>query len=662
VHDRHVAPAKRASVARQPAAALPVARIAVDLPLAHLDRPFDYLLTEEQAAGAIPGCRVRVRFAGQLVSGYVLDRAEASEHTGRLAYVERVVSPEPVLAPEIATLARAVADRWAGTFADVVRLAVPPRHAATEARPSAPAGAADAAADPSEYAEYGDGPAFLAALAAGESPRAALTALPGDWPATIATAVAATVASGRGVVVVVPDHRDVARVERALGDQAVALTADLGPAERYRRFLAVRRGAVRCVVGTRAAVWAPVADLGLVVVWDDGDDLHAEPRAPYCHARDVAVLRAHHAHAGLLLAGFARSVEAASLVQSGWLASLEPTPAARTAVLPAVRASGDDDDLARDPAARAARLPSLAWQAARDALAAGAPVLVQVPRRGYLVSLACAGCRAPARCGHCAGPLARAAAESTPACRWCGQAAADWTCPHCGRTAMRAAVVGAARTAEELGRAFPGVPVRTSGGDAVLADVPARPALVVATPGAEPVAAGGYGAALLLDAWVLLSRADLRASEEALRRWLGAAALVRPASEGGRVVAVAPGELRAVQALVRWRPEWLAARELDERTTLRLPPAVRMAALTGTPAAMADLLATAQLPEIAETLGPVPVPPAHPGGASLERMLVRVPRRDGNALAAALKAALATRSARKADEPVKVELDPAVLV
>ena len=648
--------AKRAA-ARQPAAHLPVARVAVDLPLAHLDRTFDYLLTEEQAAVATAGCRVRVRFAGQLVSGYVLDRAAATEHEGRLAYVERVVSAEPVLAPEIATLARAVADRWAGTFADVVRLAVPPRHAAVEAEPSKSPAAAAAGPTSDAFADYAGGPDFLQALRTGAAPRAALTALPGDWPALVAAAAQATVSAGRGVVVVVPDHRDVARVARALGGAAVALTADLGPAERYRRFLAVRRGAVRCVVGTRAAVWAPVADLGLVVVWDDGDDLHAEPRAPYCHARDVAVLRAHQAHAGLLLAGFGRSAETALLLQRQWLTSLEPTAAARTRSLPAVRASGDDEDLARDPAARAARLPSLAWQTAREALAGGAPVLVQVPRRGYVVSLACAGCRAPARCGRCAGPLARPAADAMPGCRWCGHPAADWACPYCAATATRAAVVGAARTAEELGRAFPGVKVVKSGAGTVVADVPARPALVVATPGAEPVAAGGYGAALLLDGWVLLSRADLRAAEEALRRWLAAAALVRPAADGGRVVVVAPGELRAVQAMVRWRPEWLAARELEDRTALRLPPAVRMAALTGTPAALTDLLAATQLPEIAETLGPVPV-----GEGVQERMVVRVPRRDGAVLAAGLKAALAVRSARKADEPVKVELDPLVVI
>ena len=125
--------ARKRAVAREPAAQLPVARVAVDTPLAHLDRTFDYLLTEEQAAVAEPGCRVRVRFAGRLVSGYVLDRADATEHEGRLAYVERVVSPEPVLTPEIAALAREVADRYAGTMADVLRLAIPPRHAAAEA-------------------------------------------------------------------------------------------------------------------------------------------------------------------------------------------------------------------------------------------------------------------------------------------------------------------------------------------------------------------------------------------------------------------------------------------------------------------------------------------------------------------------------------------------
>ncbi|HMC67585.1 MAG TPA: primosome assembly protein PriA, partial [Mycobacteriales bacterium] len=334
--------------------------------------------------------------------------------------------------------------------------------------------------------------------------------------------------------------------------------------------------------------------------------------------------------------------------------------AARDATLPALRASGDDDDLERDPAARAARLPSLAWRAARESLAAGRPVLVQVPRRGYHLSLQCGTCRASARCPKCAGPLGRTSQQTAPSCRWCASVAVDWQCAECGGTSLRAGVVGAGRTAEELGRAFPGVAVRTSGGDHVLAQVPNKPLLVVATPGAEPVAEGGYGAALLLDGWALLGRADLRAGEEALRRWLGAAALVCPGADGGRVVVMAPGELRPVQALLRWRPDWYAERELGERSALHLPPAARLAALTGGTDAVKELLSLLELPAGAEVLGPVPVA-GRSGEEAGERMLVRVPRRDAAALSTALHAAAAIRSARKSPGAVRIELDPAVI-
>jgi primosomal protein N' (replication factor Y) len=285
-------------------------------------------------------------------------------------------------------------------------------------------------------------------------------------------------------------------------------------------------------------------------------------------------------------------------------------------------------------------------------------VLFQVPRQGYLPALACAKCRHTAQCKNCAGPLARARDDAPPTCRWCGVAATGWRCPHCASLALRAVVVGARRTAEELGRVYPGFAVKTSGGGKVLARVPDTPVLVVATPGAEPVAAGGYAAAILLDGWLMLSRPDLRAAEEALRRWLNAASLVRGSGDGGRVVVVAPGELRPVQALLRWQPRWHAERELEDRRALHLPPAGRMAALTGPADAVAELLAFASLPPAAEVLGPVP---AVNGEPDEERILVRVPRVRGQDLATALKAAQATRSARKSPGSVRVEVDPVAL-
>ncbi|HEU5417811.1 MAG TPA: primosomal protein N', partial [Streptosporangiaceae bacterium] len=629
----------------------------------------------------------------------------------------RVLSPEPVLTPEIAGLARAVADRYGGTLADVLRLAIPPRHAAAESRsaaqsrsaaapqpaaesqpaagPAAPGAvaatpvvAATAGPEPGPWSRYPAGPAFLTAIAAGRAPRAVWSALPGSgWPAEIAVAAAAAAAAGRGAVIVVPDARDLDRVDAALGAQLgpgrhVILAASLGPAERYRRWLAAERGQVLVVAGTRSAMFAPVRDLGLVVLWDEGDDLLAEPRAPYPHAREVLALRAHRAGAAALIGGFARTAEAAQLLTRDWARPLAADRATVRQWAPKVLASGEDAELARDEAARSARLPSLALRTARDALTRG-PVLFQVPRRGYLAAVACERCHAPARC-RCGGPAQLPGPGAAPRCSWCGSPVSR-TCPHCGHDGLRALVTGATRTAEELGRAFPAVPVRTSGGSRVLAEVPGSPAVVVATPGAEPVADGGYAAAVLLDGWALLGRASLRAAEETLRRWMNAAALVRPGRDGGTVVVVAAASLPAVQAMIRWDPATFAGRELAERRELRFPPAARMASVSGPHSAVRALLDAAELPAGAEVLGPVPLPggPGSPGpepadadspadperagqaaGADPDqvRFLVRVPRSGGGELAAVLHAGQAVRSARKEPGTVRLELDPAELI
>jgi primosomal protein N' (replication factor Y) len=652
---------KKPRPALTPAATSPVARVAVDMPLAHLDRPFDYLVPQRLAAQAAPGVRVRVRFAGQLTDGFVLERALSSEHQGRLAYLERVVSAEPVLTPEIAGLARAVADRYAGTLADVLRLAIPPRHAATEAAPRAGRQPVAHRPRPGPWSRYPAGPAFLEAVSQGRPARAAWTAMPGaSWPDEIARAAATCASEGRGAVIVVPDSRDLARVGEALaaaGADHVALTADLGPAERYRRWLAVLRGETLIAAGTRAAMFAPVRDLGLVVLWDEGDDLHAEPRAPYPNARDVLALRAHRAGAAALIGGFARTAELAQFVASGWARSVEPDRVTLRAAAPMIRPAGSDAELARDQGAVTARLPSLALRTARAALDSGGPVLVQVPRRGYLAAIACARCRAAARCARCGGPLQLTGADKTPDCRWCGAVAGNWTCPRCGFGKVRAIVTGATRTAEELGRAFPGVTIRNSGGDSVLPAVSGEPALVIATPGAEPL--GRYAAALLLDGWALLGRASLRAAEETLRRWLAAAALV---AEGGTVLVHADAALPVVQALIRWDPVNFSERELGDRSELGFPPAVRMAAVAGSADGVASLLSN--LRPGFEVLGPVPV--ERSGGPDLAekefRALVRAPRASGSALAEALHAAQAARSARKQGGGVRVRLDPVEVI
>jgi primosomal protein N' (replication factor Y) len=211
--------------------------------------------------------------------------------------------------------------------------------------------------------------------------------------------------------------------------------------------------------------------------------------------------------------------------------------------------------------------------------------------------------------------------------------------------------VGETRTAEELGRSFAGTVVRTSGGDRVLAAVDDESAIVVATPGAEPVAAAGYAAVVLLDTWLVLGLAHLRAEEEALRRWANAVALVGP---GGRAVVVGDPAHPAIQALVRWDPAGFAAREAAERREAHLPPASRLATITGDPGAVDDALTLLTSPVGFELLGPVP----HGDGES--RAVVRVPRVRGLDLSHALGEVQRVRSARKLDA-VRIQVDPPTL-
>ena len=643
------------------------------LSVPHLDREFDYLVGEEHSDDAQPGVRVRVRFHGRLVDAFVLERSSDTDHAGQLGWLDRVISAEQVLTPEVRRLVDAVAARYAGTRPDVLRLAIPPRHAAAEkSPPAAPLLPVVNTVDPAGWARYTGGAAFLDALGAGRAARAVWQALPGEnWSERLAEAAAAAVDAGHGVLAIVPDQRDVDALWQAASaliaeSGVVALAAGLGPSARYRRWLSVLRGQARLVIGTRSAVFAPVERLGLVMVWDDGDDTLAEPRAPYPHAREVAMLRAHQLRCAAVIGGYTRTAEAQALVAGGWAHDLvAPRPVVRSCAPRVVALEDGGYAEERDPAARTARLPSMALRAARSALERGAPVLVQGPRRGYLPTVACARCRTIARCRHCMGPLSLSDRDADGAvCRWCGRIDPALRCRRCGADAIRAVVVGARRTAEELGRAFPGTAVITSAGDSVHPAIGSGPALVVATPGAEPRAPDGYGAALLLDGWSLLGRQDLRAGEDALRRWMAAAAQVHSRADGGVVAVIAESTIPTVQALIKWDPVGHAEAELAGRTAVGLPPAVHMAVVDGASDAVAAFVAQAVLTDHADLLGPVDLPPgvrrppATPADEPAIRMLVRVPREEGLILAGALRAATAVHSARHDHEAVRVQIDP----
>ncbi|MGA8790812.1 MAG: primosomal protein N' [Paenarthrobacter sp.] len=664
------------------AAENPVARVVLESSLPHLDRPFDYSVPAELAEVAAPGVRVKVKFNGQELNGYIIERRADSDAAAPLSTLHKVVSPVAVLTPAVTELAGTVAARYAGTLSDVLRTAVPPRVAKVEKELLA--GELDSGVkelkpltEAPAWGVYSNGAAYLQHLAGGGSPKAVLTALqgfgPSGWPALVASAVATVRSSGRGAVVVVPDYRDLEQLEDALAKvlpstDIARLTADDGQTPRYRSFLRLLSGSAGVAIGTRSAAYAPVRDLGLVVCWDDGDDLHIEQRAPYAHTREVLLLRAEQENAACLMASHSRSTELQRLVEMQWAVAIDAPRTVARSTVPRVLNTADSFEQERDPLARIARLPGAAWRAAKDGLERG-PVLVQVARAGYAPSLVCETCRELARCNACQGPLAVSSGTATAACRWCSTPAPQWRCTHCSGTRLRRGAAGVMRTAEELGRAFPGKAVVTSSGEHIKASVPDSPALVVATVGAEPVAHNGYAAALLLDGNSLLRRENLRAGEDTVRRWFNAASLVKPASQGGLVVITAD-DTAATGALLRWDASGYASRELALRKELQLPPAVRVASVTGTRADVGhfadafEAAATSASGTKLRKAGPAPVQlysgaTPRPGNEadSEVRTLYFIPYGEAAEATRALRAVKAASAAKRSSGPVQLRLD-----
>lgn len=663
----------------------PVAKILLETPVPHLDRLFDYLIPVELDKVSQPGVRVKVRFGHQELFGWLIQRTDTIETAARLTTIRKVVSLLPVLEPKVLELAYDVAKHYGSIAADVLRAVIPRRVAGVERQvaqqhddnqiPEPPR-----IEPPSEASTtQGSGPEFAWNLLdgaeqlfmPGHSEHYALT-LPsahGSWDAmgVLADAAHRLAAQQQVSLLIVPDHKHLARLQRALesrvGKRGFAmLSAEQGNTARYRAFLNILTGQHRIVIGTRSAIWAPLRQLDMIAVWEPTSDHLIEPRTPYFHIHTVARMRARQHGARLMLASTSRSIETQHLVATGELTQIGAERSVRHELAPRVIATSDSFHAERDPLAQIARIPHMAHRAAREALdgkhGSAGPVLVQVARAGFIPGLFCERCGESARCRHCSGPLGytdRFAVQRHEAtCRWCGTKERNFSCTQCGSNQLRAGARGVHRTADELGRAFPMTPIMSSSADHMLVSVEDRPAIVIATPGAEPVAAKGYAGALLLDGDAQLQREGLNVPEEVLGHWIRAATLVKPAADGGVVVVTAEYD-DAVSSLVQMNPISWANRQLAQRQQLGLPPAMRVAELLGPLDEIQRMIRSTELPYHAEEspwIGPVAV------NEQTHRALLFFPQHVAQQVVSMLKTTRAQLSARGESTAIRLRIDP----
>jgi len=564
-----------------------IAQVLLDSALPQLDHLFDYAVPQAFQDEVAEGQRVKVplRSGARQAFGYVVGFVDDSSHKGSLSEITQIVSPVQMLTPQLFSLARALADRAAGNANDIIRLAIPTRQVRVEKeylkdRSDSTDCLHDVTDGLNEVSDVSHTPERIALSV----PKSPLRLRTGEWCSGWAAELAQRAqhihSRGKSVIVVVPDHHDLTMMLDALGAEGVdeqhlvRVDAQQSNAQRYRSFLNLLELVPRIIVGNRSAVYAPAPALGAIFIWDDADPLLNEPLSPYVHARDAAIMRSELENCDLVFAAHLRSLETHRLVRLGYVedrqAAMHDDKEARRVI-----AQSDPDQSFSE------RLPALARKSIVSALDQG-PVLVQVSSPGRAKAMFCRACSRRQRCSSCGGPLTPGTGSGKPesltvTCRWCEKQFPQHACEGCGETRFRLSGAGSELTVEQFQQQFPNHSIKRSDAKNRIALVDSRPAIVVATRGAEPLAAEGYSAVVLLDAEHLLARESLRAEEDALRAWCNAAALAR--SNGIVVLANVQGKL-ADAFVLRKSEEWMTSVLLD-RKILRFPPALRVASIRG---------------------------------------------------------------------------------
>ena len=605
---------------------LPVARLWVDTGLSHLEPTYDYLVPQSLDADVSVGVKVLVDFAGRKVDGFVIERINSSS-VGNLKFIEKVTSPVPLLTAEVMELVAAVARRWGSIPSEILTAAIPPRVMATE------------------KGFTRDFAAHLQDRSRSKNPSHSYYLFtPGENPFETIASWAVTRLSKGGVLIVLPELRELLTLAEELSNlnvDFVILDGSLPRSTRYENFLKVATGAAKLVIGTRSAIFAPVANLQTIVVFREGSESHYEKRSPGWNVRDVAILRSQLSAIDLTFAGFAPSSEVSLLIEEEAIA---------------LRGKRAKVNAIAYPQTHGELLPERIFTPIRDALTRGS-VLFLVPRKGYSQAISCMSCRNISLC-DCGGRIYFGGPEKGYICSLCNLSTPEWSCKWCKKSAANLLGRGNLRFAQEIGRAFPGFPVLSSDATHVVEQVENQRSIVLATAGMAPPVEGGYQAVVILEGDNLFSQLDLRAQERAREAIMQSASLL---SANGKALIVVDNAHPIVAGLSRWNLSPLLSRELREREQTQLPPYVHAIVLEIASSESSTFLSgirssisDSRLPSSTRILGPTAL------DSEFSRIILTVSRDQGQELFDFLVTYRKKRGLAKKSIP-RMRIDPYVL-
>ena len=395
--------------------------------------------------------------------------------------------------------------------------------------------------------------------------------------------IEAVVGRGRQALVLVPEigltPQTLSRFRKRFRVPVVALHSGLTDHERLDAWEAAARGRAPIVIGTRSAIFTPLARPGVIIVDEEHDGSYKQQDGLRYHARDLAVARAHHHGIPLLLGSATPSLESLAKARSGEWRHL---PLTRRATRHAP-ATLELIDLRGRP--RQGGLIPPVLDAIRETLAADHQVLVFINRRGFAPTLACHACGWLAECDACDARMTLHRQPAMLACHHCDRRRAlPESCPTCGSIDLRPLGSGTERTEETLAGLFPKVPVhridrdstrRRDAFEQILAEVRrGEPCLLVGT---QMLAKGHHlphvTLVVVVNADAGLYASDFRALEQSAQLLVQVAGRAGRAAHPGRVLVqtLHPDDPH-LRLLARRGYAALAEQLLEERRAAALPP------------------------------------------------------------------------------------------
>ena len=554
---------KRQAIAKVPqgsspiAKHLPIASILVDTPVSHLEGIYDYLVPEILDADSVVGSKVLVDFGNAKAEGIIIQRKDKSDQDKKLKPILELVAPSGLVSKSMLEHVESVRNRFGGSFWSILNSSIPGRVLKEEK--VLVNNEINGVLPPYESPEIREiiGRADYGQLLGKQRIKWGISfplAVDPNWFLVEVVKLRAQVSQ---VLLLVPDEKDIiylkALLSNVFGEGVVELGSHLSKSVRYRNFLRSRYDSPSVIISTRSGAFTHLEKNATVIVLSDLDESHYEIHAPGWNTRDVTLLRDNNT--SLIFISASHSLEIARLIEIGWLEKKMYRRRSNQKLLS--NESGN----------------SYIFSIKKGISSGNA--LVSVAEKGYANLFLCARCRNTANC-ECGGKLQIDGSRKTPTCYLCKKEFNDWKCTFCGDTRPFVISKGIERTAEEIGKAIPKIPILVSSGNKQIDVVPSGRHIVIATTGSEPN--GIYSAIVMLDGEKIFNRPSLRAEEFAKFHWFS---LLGKASSTAEIYLSLPNHHPAVQSLLRADSMANSLSDLSNREKAKLPPYYRVAVVEG---------------------------------------------------------------------------------